>query len=78
VAKAVHDERKYVIQAAIVRVMKIRKTISYQALIQEVVESLSTRFAPRIPDIKQGIDTLLEKEYIERAEGQRDTINYLA
>jgi cullin 1 len=41
-------------------------------LIQEVISQISQRFTPKIPDIKKAIETLLEKEYIERAEGQRD------
>lgn len=65
-----------------------------QALIQEVISQISQRFAPKIPDIKkvgclydrgkrrltclQAIDTLLEKEYIERVDGTRDTFAYVA
>ncbi|CCA67819.1 probable SCF complex member Cullin 1 [Serendipita indica DSM 11827] len=78
VLKAVDEDRKYVIQATIVRIMKARKTLKNQALIQEVISQISARFTPKIPDIKKAIETLLEKEYIERAEGQRDTFNYLA
>ncbi|KAG9124416.1 hypothetical protein FRC07_011702, partial [Ceratobasidium sp. 392] len=87
VLKTVDEDRKYVIQATIVRIMKARKvqgnavdkpTMKNQALIQEVTSQISTRFAPRIPDIKKAIDTLLEKEYIERADGQRDVFNYVA
>jgi cullin 1 len=57
--------------------MKARKTMKNQALIQEVISQISQRFAPKIPDIKKAIDTLLEKEYIERVEGTRDTFNYV-
>jgi cullin 1 len=78
VLKAVDEDRKYVIQATIVRIMKARKTLKNQALIQEVISQISQRFTPKIQDIKKAIETLLEKEYIERAEGQRDTFNYLA
>lgn len=78
VLKTVDEDRKYVIQATIVRIMKARKTMKNQVLIQEVTSQISTRFAPRIPDIKKAIDTLLEKEYIERADGQRDVFNYVA
>ncbi|KIM65778.1 hypothetical protein SCLCIDRAFT_1211764 [Scleroderma citrinum Foug A] len=78
VLKTVDEDRKYVIQATIVRIMKARKTMKNQALIQEVISQISQRFAPKIPDIKKAIDTLLEKEYIERVEGTRDTFAYVA
>ncbi|TFK73584.1 Cullin-domain-containing protein [Pluteus cervinus] len=78
VLKTVDEDRKYVIQATIVRVMKARKTMKNQALIQEVISQITQRFAPKIPDIKKAIDTLLEKEYIERVEGTRDTFAYVA
>ena len=58
--------------------MKARNTMKNQPLIQEVISQISQRFAPKIPDIKKAIDTLLEKEYIERVEGTRDTFSYVA
>ncbi|KAF9013451.1 Cullin [Cyathus striatus] len=78
VLKSVDEDRKYVIQATIVRIMKARKTMKNQALIQEVISQISQRFAPKIQDIKKAIDTLLEKEYIERVESTRDTFAYVA
>lgn len=49
-----------------------------QALVDEVISQISQRFTPKVPDIKKAIDTLLEKEYIERVEGTRDTFAYMA
>ena len=34
-------------------IMKARKTMKNQALIQEVISQISQRFAPKIPDIKK-------------------------
>ena len=58
--------------------MKARKTMRNQPLIQEVISQFSQRFAPKVRDIKKAIDSLLEKEYIERVDGTRDTFAYVA
>ena len=76
-ANMLSEDRKHTIKAIVFRIMKTRKTLKNQALIQEAYSQISQRFIPKIQDIKKAIEDLLEKEYIERVEGQRDTFKYL-
>lgn len=71
VPEPVAEDRKHLIEAAIVRIMKTRKTMQHNNLVAEVSRLLSTRFAPSLTLIKRRIESLIEREYLERSQTDR-------
>ncbi|XP_037031220.1 cullin-2 [Bradysia coprophila] len=75
---SVDDDRKLYLQAAIVRIMKSRKILKHNALIQEILSQSRVSFAPSIPMIKKCIESLIDKQYIERTPSAGDEYSYVA
>ena len=78
VAEDVDKDRRYSIDAAIVRMMKSRKVVQHNALITEVGTQLSHMFKPDMKLIKKRIEDLIAREYIERDKDNPSTYRYLA
>ncbi len=70
-------ERKYAVQAAIVRVLKSRRSMVYMDLMHEVGSVLSGRFKPTAQDIKVNLEVLLEKEFVERSPDDPNVFLYV-
>lgn len=79
VAAKATNERKFAVQAAIVRVMKSRKVLGYAQLVAEVTEVLASKsFTPTAQLIKSNIEALMDKEYIARSKDDNEKLMYLA
>lgn len=75
---SIKADRQHVIQACIVRIMKMRKTLKHTDLCNEAMTQLSNRFKPQISMVKKQINVLIEKEYLCRNQDARDVYNYMA
>ncbi|VDO04941.1 unnamed protein product [Rodentolepis nana] len=78
VEKQVHEDRKFFLQAAIVRILKARKIIGHAELVKCVMVEASDRFKPPLPLVKRCVEDLIEKGYLERNPNDADQYNYLA
>eukprot|EP00884_Botryococcus_braunii_P000722 jgi/Botrbrau1/10650/Bobra.53_2s0008.1 len=74
----VEEDRKPQIEAAIVRIMKARRALDHNSIIAEVTRQLSPRFIPNPTLIKKRIESLIEREFLERDQQDRKLYRYLA
>uniref|UniRef100_A0A7S1N1C3 Cullin family profile domain-containing protein n=1 Tax=Eutreptiella gymnastica TaxID=73025 RepID=A0A7S1N1C3_9EUGL len=72
------ENRRHVIEACIVRVMKSRKQLSHLDLQTECIRQLSNYFKPDMKVIKKRIEDLIQRGYLERDEVDRNIYRYLA
>jgi len=69
-------ERKHVIDAAIVRIMKSRNKLEHNTLLEEVFRQC-TLFKPQPAQIKAQIEHLIDREFLKRDAEKRNIYIYL-
>jgi cullin-4 len=72
----VFQDRQYQVDAAIVRIMKARKVLSHNLLLGTLMEHL--RFSCAASDLKTRIESLIDREYLERDPASPNTYLYVA
>lgn len=72
----VSQDRQYQIDAAIVRIMKTRKSLAHNLLLSELINQL--RFATKPADLKKRIESLLDRDYITRDKENNQLYHYVA
>ncbi|GER55913.1 cullin 1 [Striga asiatica] len=78
VIEDVDKDRRYAIDASIVRIMKSRKVLGYQQLVAECMEQLGRMFKPDVKAIKKRIEDLITRDYLERDKDNPNLFKYLA
>ncbi|WFD00051.1 hypothetical protein MYAM1_002797 [Malassezia yamatoensis] len=71
-------DRELILQAAAMRILKARKTIKHAELTTEVVLQIKNRFAIDASELKKAFERLIEKDLMERVEGERGLYRYIA
>ncbi|CAN8075215.1 unnamed protein product [Agarophyton chilense] len=74
----INADRGPVIDTVVVRIMKHRKTLEHNRLIAEVTRELEPKFEPNTQEIKKRIESLVEREYLERQKDKRQVYQYVA
>lgn len=72
----IFQDRQYQIDAAIVRIMKMRKSLSHALLMTELFNQL--RFHAKPIDLKKRIESLIEREYMCRDAEDSNIYKYVA
>ncbi|KAH3765828.1 Cullin 1 [Pelomyxa schiedti] len=72
------DDRKFLLKATIVRLMKAKKKSGHAELIQQTIAEVSKIFQPSEAAIKQAIESLIEQEYIARSTDKTSEYEYVS
>lgn len=72
----VFQDRQYQIDAAIVRIMKMRKTLSHNLLITELYDQL--KFPVKPAELKKRVESLIDRDYLQRDKDNTNQYHYVA
>lgn len=73
----IEEDRSLAIEAALVRIMKARKSLTHAQLVTECMAQLHF-FKPQAKEIKKRIEHLISRDYLERDDADSNLYRYLA
>lgn len=74
----VEEERRHFTEACVVRIMKTRKSLSHNDLVSEALKQTAARFPADAAFVKKRIESLIERDYLERHPSNRSMYQYVA
>eukprot|EP01119_Soliformovum_irregulare_P018143 TRINITY_DN549_c5_g1_i2.p1 TRINITY_DN549_c5_g1~~TRINITY_DN549_c5_g1_i2.p1 ORF type:complete len:983 (-),score=310.97 TRINITY_DN549_c5_g1_i2:26-2974(-) len=74
----IQHERQFQVDACVVRILKSRKKLHHNQLLEEIIRQMANRFYPSASLIKNRIQSLIDKEFIRRSEEDMSTYEYMA
>ncbi|KAH3815365.1 hypothetical protein DPMN_143887 [Dreissena polymorpha] len=74
-SEGLFEDRQYQVDAAIVRIMKRCKSLEHYSLISMLTNQL--KFPVKSADLKRRIESLIEREYMERDKDNPNLYNYV-
>lgn len=72
------EDRRLLMEASIVRVMKHRRNLGHNDLVIEVTKMLSARFVPTPQGLKKRIERLIEADFLRRSATDTSVYEYVA
>ncbi|KAI0985297.1 hypothetical protein GJ496_003138, partial [Pomphorhynchus laevis] len=76
--KSIEFDRDYFLQALIIRIMKSKQTLKHSLLVAEVIEKSKERFTPDVAMIRRSVESLVEREFIQKSKSRHDEYVYMA
>jgi hypothetical protein len=73
----INEHRNFTVQATIVQIMKVKKVLKHQQLVSEVLTQLARKFKPSVHLIKQCVEALIDKEYLQKSSKNNTVYSYI-
>ncbi|CAM6081663.1 unnamed protein product [Calypogeia fissa] len=78
VTQEVDKDRRYAIEASIIRIMKSLKVLPYQQLLNNCIGQLEAKFKPDLKVMKRIVEDLISREFLERDTQDATIFRYVA